>query len=138
MLVVLAILSLAVAIVAPNFNGSRSRAEQQGFAQTLSAALRTARMRAISRNAEVTLAIDLRTGMVRGSDGGGEMKIPEGVKIDMLTARGELSGDTAGFRIFPDGTASGGSLFLAGSGETQLIGIDWLTGAVTIGHEADK
>jgi general secretion pathway protein H len=117
-LIVLAILSLAVALAVPYLERQTSRAALAAAAQQVRAALTTARSDAITQDREVTIAGDI---------GGYRL---DGVRHAFPASPGirvEVRGGTR-ISFFPSGGTSGGELILRDANETVAIDIEALTG----------
>lgn len=110
LLVVLTLLALMTAFVLPRFTAfARPTAKQQ--AAVLADQLRAARQQAIAISRPVQVPVDPAVGRLEGPDGG----------------------EAAVVLFFPDGSSTGGRLTIAVGGRQAVIGIDDLTGAVSVG-----
>jgi general secretion pathway protein H len=59
--------------------------------------------------------------------------LPKAIQVVAVSARNEQpSSRVAGFRFFPDGSATGGRLTLQRDRAAWQLDIDWLTGQVTM------
>lgn len=137
LIVVLAVLGLITALAMPMFAGALPGARLKAAARDLGAELRYARAQAIAGNRETTLTIDLaarRYAILGARTGPGESRaLPEELEIKVRTARRELAGDArASIRFFPDGGSTGGRITLSRGERRYLVGVDWLTGRVTV------
>lgn len=134
MVVVLAILSVMLLLIVgqgpPVTHGLTARAT----AAELAASLREARSRAIVENRPVSLIVDLSERHYRIGDRPA-IALPPDLPLALFTVRGEVRNATeAGIRFEPDGSSSGGRIELGdGSGRLQ-IGVDWLTGGVSVAN----
>lgn len=120
MLVVLAVTALIAGLAFPALDRSL---RSQAFAAAADAAelgLRQARADAIrtGRPAGLTLAPDRRS-IVR--EGGAPIDLPAAIAITL---------PTQGIRFFGDGTSSGGTIALTGSGRERRLVVDAGSGAV--------
>jgi general secretion pathway protein H len=130
--VTLAILGLALALItgfkAPWSSGLGLR----GIASELAAGLRLARSEAIASNRPVALDIDLAGHRYRVGSGT-ERPLPSNVSIELLTIAGESRAANVGdIRFNPDGSSTGGRISLADGRRRMAVGVDWLTGRVTV------
>lgn len=133
LLVVLAIISLLLALTPAAFNRIMPGLEVQSATRQLAASLRSARSAAIRDNTETTLTIDLEARLYRLDELGREQAIDEGIEVSMLTARSELESEQTGrIRFYPDGTSTGGRVTFAGGGAAYDVLVDWLTGRIRI------
>jgi general secretion pathway protein H len=132
LLVVLAILALAIGLIA-GFKPPWSRALGiDAAAADLAAGLRLARAEAIGGNRPVAFDLDL----VRRQYRVGKQSprpLPSGLAVELLTVEGERRGTTSGdIRFNPDGSSTGGRITLAAADRRVAIGVEWLTGRVSI------
>lgn len=136
-LIALAILALAAAIVIPNVRGPQDSVSLEGTARKIAAHLREARARAIGRNEERVLTIDLEARTYGDTATDSRAGIAETIDIDVVAARSEYAGPSEpAIRFWPDGSATGGTVRLARGGRAFEITVDWLTGSVSFA-EAD-
>ena len=128
----LAILGLALALVAgykPPWSGGLGI---RATAAELAAGLRLARSEAIARNRSVAFDIDVNGRRYRVG-GGAERYLPANLSFELLTIVGESRGAGIGdIRFNPDGSSTGGRIVLAGAQQRMAVGVDWLTGRVTV------
>ncbi len=134
MLVVLAVLGLMAGIVLARGPARSPRVETEAAARQITAALRGARARAIASNAPVDVAIDLVAGSVRVV-GTPAHALPGGVQLAMRTVAGAGGGRIGLIRFAPDGSASGGRIDIAKGGVHVVVGVDWLSGRVSLADE---
>ncbi len=131
-LVVLAILGFALVLVA-GYRAPWSRGyEVETTAAELAAQLRLARSEAIVSNHPAALEIDLPGHRYRlGS--GTPRHLPAALSITLLTVAGErLSAHDGRIRFNPDGSSTGGRIVLAEGARRVAVGVDWLTGRVSV------
>src|SRR5712691_10392960 len=132
LLIVLTILGLALAVVAGHGAPVRSGLDLRGAAAAMASGLRLARSEAIVRNQPVTFDLDLAGHRFR-SGSGKVRQLPPRLAIEFLTIAGERrKGATGDIRFNPDGSSSGGRISIADGGYTMMIGVDWLTGRVSV------
>jgi general secretion pathway protein H len=132
LLVVLAVIGFVLALFvgyrAPWSNGLGLEAT----ARELAAELRLARSEAIADNRAVALALDLPRKRYQ-VDGEAARPLPPRIAVGLLTIDGERQSATVGdIRFNPDGSSTGGRIILAESGRKVAVGVDWLTGRVTV------
>jgi general secretion pathway protein H len=132
LLVVLVLLALIAAVSAPYLSKGLGRAEAKGSAQDVAAALRRARSKAVVRNADVVLTVDVnqRSFRIAGAE---PHDLPAALKIELFTAQTEqISDDVGNIRFFSDGSSTGGEIVL-GNGRSKFhVQVDWLTGRVSV------
>ncbi len=130
MMVVLAIVALAMALVVPAVTRGMTTSVDD-VARDISVAMRKARTSALSAQRSAVLWIDLdRRTYAVGSDKAKE--IPGDISIRAQVASMDTKARRAGFRFFPDGSATGGRLLLAQGDASTAIEVDWLSGRVSI------
>lgn len=130
--VTLAILSLALVLIVgykPPWSNSLGLS---GAASELASGLRLARSEAIARNRPTAVELDLAKRQFRV--GAGPLRqLPARLKIAMLTIAGERRDAVTGdIRFNPDGSSTGGRITLADDTRTILVGVDWLSGRVSV------
>lgn len=134
--VVLAILGLALALVVGYGSPAGRGLDLRGSAGALAAGLRLARSEAILHNRAVTFDLDLAGRRYR-SGSGKVHQLPPSLAIELLTISGERrNADTGSIRFNPDGSSSGGRISLANRGGKIIVGVEWLTGRVSIADAA--
>ncbi len=134
MIVVLAVLGLVAGLVLargpPRSAGLEMRAATNAVAQ----AMRVARTRAIMSNQRVTVVFDPRASTLR-IGAGAPRSLPAGVGMSVVTTA-DLAGVQAGIAFMPDGSSSGGRVELARGERHSRVGVDWLTGRVTVANDS--
>ena len=132
MLCTLAILGIALGLIVgykpPWSGGLRLR----GAAAELGSALRLARSEAITHNRPSVFELDLGARRYRVGDGP-PRQLPIQLNIVLLTIAGEGRDETTGaIRFNPDGSTGGGRISIDDGAHGIDIGIDWLSGRVTV------
>ena len=132
-IIVLVILGLAAGLVM-NRGPSRSRGlEATSAAADVARMLRAARGQAIASDHSVLVLVDLARHAI-AVDGGPVRVVPANLGLSVVAVADEtLGARLAGIRFQPDGSASGGRITLADGKRRIEVGVDWLTGRVTIG-----
>ncbi|MBV8935379.1 MAG: GspH/FimT family pseudopilin [Alphaproteobacteria bacterium] len=131
-IVTLAILGFALVLVAGYRPPWSSGLGLKGTAAQLASGLRLARSEAIVSNRPVTFDLDI-TGRRYRVGTGVERRLPANLSIDLLTIVGEARGAAAGdIRFNPDGSSTGGRIALADGARRLAVGVDWLTGRVSV------
>jgi len=129
MIVVLAIISISLIIVAPNFKTSNRNATSQHKVKEIITLISDTRNQAIRKNKESVFFIDIENKQYWSSSAVLKKNIPTYFEIKILAADKEyLDEVTGGIRFYPDGSSTGGTISLKGNNEIQQINIDWLTG----------
>src|SRR5487761_1320578 len=132
LMVVLAVMGLAMALFV-GYKAPWSRAlGLQATAAELASGLRLARSQAIADNHAVAFALDVASHRYR-IGGDPPRPLPAKLAIALLTINGQKSGATTGdIRFNPDGSSTGGRLALAEGSRRVAVGVDWLTGRVSV------
>ena len=132
LLVTLTILGLALVVVA-GYKPPWSRTlGLTGAAAQIASGLRDARAESIARNRPVDFAIDVEKHRFR--IGAGPVRpLPPELALTLLTVAGERrDSHTGGIRFNPDGSSTGGRIELADDRGRIAVGVDWLTGRVSL------
>ena len=132
LLVVLVVLGLATALFAVRGNPVSPAVAARAAARNISEALRAAHAQAILTNTPILFTIDVANRDYRwGTEP--PHALPATVRIALLTSRDELVTSSAGsIRFDPDGGASGGRVTVDGGGRVWWVGVDWLSGRVSV------
>jgi general secretion pathway protein H len=132
LLVVLTVLSLALVLVV-GYKPPWSRTlGLRGAAAEVASGLRQARSEAILRNRPISFAIDL-TGHRFQAGSAPARQLPPELGLALLTITGEqYARHTGAIRFNPDGSSTGGRIALADGRHTIALGVDWLTGRVSV------
>jgi general secretion pathway protein H len=132
LIVVLALFGIVGVLVAYRGGPPSPAMEAQAAAQAISGALRGARGEAIATNRQVFFTLDAaRRTYAWGAEP--PAPLPDGVGIGLLTGRDLTAGDRIGrIGFHPDGSSSGGRIAVAGGARTWWVGVDWLSGRVSL------
>ncbi len=132
LLVVLAILSLMVALAMPVLNRAMPSLALKSTAGEIAVALRQARSQAIGSNREVAVLVDL-DGRFLQLGSREPIPVDDRYGLSLFTGAEELVGRGAGrIRFYPDGTSTGGRISLWLEERRFDVTIDWITGDVAI------
>ena len=136
MLVALAILVLATVAATSLLRIRGGAADLPATALEIVSELRLAKSRAVTRNIETVLSIDTRSGSTWIDQASQTARSATGIAIELEVAAPERqSAELGGFRFFPSGGSTGGTIVLKRAGETITIAVDWLTGIADIRPE---
>jgi general secretion pathway protein H len=134
LVVVLAVMGFVLALIVGYRAPWSSGLTLEGTAAELASDLRLARSQAIADNRPVAFALDLAGHRYRVG-GDPPRTLQPKLKIALLTVNGERRGATAGdIRFNPDGSSTGGRITIADNGRRVAVGVDWLTGRVTVAN----
>ena len=101
-------------------------------AAELAAQLRLVRSEAITEDRPAALRIDLAKHHYRAG-AAAPRALPAGLSLSLLTIEGERQSTGVGdIRFNPDGSSTGGRIILAERGRRVAVGVDWLSGRVTV------
>ncbi len=133
LLVVLAIMTLAITLVAPLVSSAMPGVAIKSAARELTAGLRLARSRAIAQNREIVFRLDVQGRRYTVGMRGKVRELPDDIDISFLTARSEQFSDSAAnVRFFPDGGSTGGRIRLSHGKREFTVLVDWLTGRISV------
>src|SRR5438477_7683329 len=131
-IVVLAVLAFAMALIVGYKPPWSSGLGLRGTAAELTSGLRLARSEAILRNRPILFEIDLAGRQFR-VDTGPARRLPPQLSIALLTVSGERRDAATGdIRFNPDGSSTGGRISLADGRQKMAVGVDWLSGRVSV------
>lgn len=137
LLVVLVIVALVLALVGTSLSRSISGAEMRSAARKVAASLRYTRSHAILSRSEQVFLVDTEQRTYRAADREPE-QLPEGMNVELNTARSELTSETAGgIRFYPDGGSTGGNVRLEANGRVYQVNVVWLTGEASVQRPGD-
>ena len=126
LVVALGVAALIAGITVPWFGGVAESVAFRTAARGLAADLRAARGEALRGGAPVAIAFD-PAGRFYGRAGTGPwVELPQDLALRWQPPEGAAPGAPLAF--FPDGSSSGGRLWLAGARQTAGIALDPLTG----------
>jgi len=131
LIVVMGMLALALALVAPSLNSARLGMAARSAAYELAAHLRSARAAARETNEERVLTIDVEGRRYWAEGIVAPRQLPQSIAVDLTVPASERVGvGMARVRFFPDGSTSGARVVLDDGRMSAAIRVDWLTGDV--------
>lgn len=137
LLVVLVIASLVLAMVGTSISRNISGAEMRNAARKVAASLRYTRTQAILTKSEQVFLVDTENLTYQAGEKKAE-SLPEGMKVELNTARSELTSETVGgIRFYPDGGSTGGNVRLEANGRIYRVNVAWLTGEASLERPKD-
>jgi len=132
MLAVLLIVSLVMALVGTSISRNVSGAEMRTAAKKVAASLRYTRTRAILSKSEQVFLVDAENRSYRAAEREA-VDLPEGMNVELNTARSELTSESVGgIRFYPDGGSTGGRVKLEANGRVYQVNVAWLTGEARV------
>jgi general secretion pathway protein H len=134
LLVALAVLGLALALIAGYKPPWSRELGVEATAAELAAGLRLARSEAIVTNRSVAFDLDLVGHRYRIGTAAPQ-RLPADLSIELMTISGEARNAREGdIRFNPDGSSTGGRISLIDGQRRVGVGVDWLTGRVSIAN----
>jgi general secretion pathway protein H len=134
MIVVVAIMGFAFGLIVTRGPMRSQALEMQAAVDEVTRGLRLARSKAIAANTTARLTVDLVQRSFR-IDNGSSTSLPPSLTIAMTAVAEETIGQrVAAVRFNGDGSASGGHIDLANGARRAQVGVDWLTGRISISH----
>jgi general secretion pathway protein H len=128
----LAILGLGLVLITGYKPPWSSGLGLKAMAAELASGLRLARSEAIAGNRSVAFDLDL-VGRRYRVGAGMPRPLPANLSIELLTIAGERQGSGVGdIRFYPDGSSTGGRIALADGRRRMAVGVDWLTGRISV------
>jgi general secretion pathway protein H len=125
MIIVIAVLGMALGLVVTRGPMRSQTMEMQATVNQVAQGLRIARSRAIANN-----DIPLHSFRIESER---PVALPRSVSIAMTAVSNEtVESRLAAIRFYPDGSATGGRIDLAAGQRVAHIGVDWLTGKVSV------
>jgi general secretion pathway protein H len=132
MLVVVAIMGFALTMVVTRGPVHSQALEMKAAVSEVAQGLRLARSRAIATNTPVQFAVDVPLRSFR-IDRGTPTILPRSLSISMTAVSEEtLGARLAAIRFNGDGSATGGRIELTDGQRRSQVGVDWLTGRVSV------
>ncbi len=132
LLVVLVIAAFALAMVGTSISRSISGAEMRTAARKVTASLRYTRTQAILSKSEQVFLMDTENKTYQAAEKEAQ-PLPEGMNVELNTARSELTSEhVGGIRFYPDGGSTGGNVRLEANGRIYKVNVAWLTGEASV------
>ncbi len=132
MIIVLVILGLVMGLALTRGPMRGPMLEATAAAREIAQTLRLARSSAIANNRTVTVVVDVAQRSFR-VDAAPPRVLPAGVTVSVTAVAGETRGANLGAISFePDGSSSGGRIELVTGTHHLQVGVDWLTGRVSL------
>ena len=133
LIVVLFIVVLGFSAIGINLSSGNNSTEIKAAARDIVSALRYARGQALTSHQDTTLALDLAKNSYTVSSRNKVYPIPKAIKVTVVTAQSEITGEGLGnIRFFADGSSTGGRITLQRGKVAWQIDINWLTGQIEL------
>lgn len=137
LLVVLVIAALILTLVGTSISRSISGAEMRTAARKVAASLRYTRTHAILEKSEQVFMVDIENRSYTAPERE-PVELPEGMNVELNTARSELTSESVGgIRFYPDGGSTGGNVKLEANGRIYQVNVAWLTGEASLQRPED-
>jgi general secretion pathway protein H len=137
LMVVLIIIALIMALVGTSISRSVSGAEMRNAARNLASSLRYTRTHAILVKSEQVFLVDTENRSYTAPERE-PVVLPEGMNVQLTTARSELTSENVGgIRFYPDGGSTGGHVLLEANERIYRINVAWLTGEASIQRDEE-
>lgn len=135
MLVVMAIMALVIGAIASLVSRQRPVSpviHARAAAREIAGAMRSARSEAIMTNRSIFFSIDSAERRYWWDKRTPQL-LPSDLSVALLTTKDQMVSDTVGHvRFDPDGGSTGGRVAVAGGDHTWWVGVDWLSGRVSV------
>jgi len=132
MMIVLVIIGLATLLIGLGRTPLSPTTEGRAAAQTISGALRAARSEAVMTDRPVYFVLDTAQRSYRWGQRAPQPLSPN-LAVAMLTSTDQQIAVQVGrIRFDPDGGSTGGRIAIAGGGRVWQVGIDWISGRVSV------
>ena len=136
MIVVLAILGLMTALITAGGTRVSPTVHGRAAAEAISGALRSARSEAVMSNRSVSFRLDIVSRSYQWGEAPWQV-LPNDLRLSLLTSLDQIASEGVGqIRFDPDGGSTGGRVSIEGGGIVWWVGIDWLSGRVSIEKKA--
>jgi general secretion pathway protein H len=133
LLLVIVIVAVSAAVVAPNIGSGNQTAKLNSSARDISSALRFARGHALSQRKESTVLFNLQDNTYQITDKTKNYRIAKEIELTLDIAQSQIIDKTqGGVRFFPDGSSTGGRITLELEGNRRQLNVNWLTGHVEL------
>ena len=133
LLIVIVIIAIGAAVVAPNIGTGNQTATLNAAARELASGLRFARGHALGHGKESILLLNLNDNTYKITDKNKLYKLSKEIEVTLEIAQSQMVDEKqGGFRFFPDGSSTGGRITLELAENKRQLDVNWLTGQVEI------
>ena len=138
LLIVIVVIAMTAAVVAPNIGSGNQTATLNGAARELASGLRFARGHALSYGKESILLLNLNDNTYKITDKNKLYKLSKDIEVTLEIAQSQrVNEKQGGFRFFPDGSSTGGRITLELAENKRQLDVNWLTGQVEIDDQQE-
>jgi general secretion pathway protein H len=132
LIVVLAIMAMMVSLISAGRSPVSPATHARAAAREIAGAMRSARSEAIMTNRSVEFFVDSAGRRYWWGRRTPQLLSPD-LKVAMLTTQAQLVNESIGrVRFDPDGSSTGGRVAIAGGDNNWWVGVDWLSGRVSV------
>jgi general secretion pathway protein H len=132
LIVVFAIVAVLIVMVAGRGSPVSPATHARAAAREMAGAMRAARSEAIMTNRSVFFSVDANGRRYWWGKRMAQL-LPSDLNVALLTAKDQMESESVGHvRFDPDGGSTGGRVAIAGGGHNWWVGVDWLSGRVTV------
>jgi len=136
LLLVIVIVAISAAVVAPNIGSGNQTAKLKSSARDISSALRFARGHALSQHKESIVLFNLQDNTYQITDKTKIYRIAKEIELTLDIAQSQIIDETQGsIRFFPDGSSTGGRVTLEVEDNKRQLDVNWLTGHVELNDQ---
>ena len=132
MILVLGVAGCLAVVAIPNIQPAIASMQLQSATRDVASALRHSRGLALSRGRTAEFVLNVNQHFYKVAGRHKPYALPASVKLSLFTADYLMAEGQGSIVFYPDGSASGGRVTLEGSGKTNLVDVNWLTGGVVI------
>ena len=132
LLVVLVIIGLASAVLAPRLLSSQTGVSAEITAMRLGNLYKESRKQAMLTGISQRVVVDTVAKMAWIDGGINRLTFPVTLELETTTAEAETSPGLAGIRFFPDGVSTGGEVWFVSGNSNVLLSVLWVNGEVRV------
>ena len=132
LIVVMALMAVMIAMVASRGTPVSPASHARAAAREIAGAMRAARSEAIRTNSSVAFTVDSAGNRYWWGKRQPQL-LASDLRVALLTNKDQMVNDAVGrVRFDPDGGSTGGRVAIAGGDHTWWVGVDWLSGRVSV------
>ena len=136
LIIVIVILGLMTTLITVNGTPVSPATHAREAARAIAGALRAARGEALTTDRSVSFTLDVANRRYRWAQQPTQ-SLPSDLNLTLLTSReAGVAGSAGQIRFDPDGSSSGGRVSILGGDRLWMVGVDWLSGRVSIVQQA--